>query len=218
LGQIDEYSHRGIYSPRDMVSELHVALRELRMDYVDICLVHAPSLGEVRDGKALSVVQTIQAMGVARFVGYSFEAEPEHAKLALSQGVDVIMVQFNLLDRDCSEVFGLAHEQGVGMLVGGPYKRGYLSGRFRNVEDLPSDDNYWSWNLRYNRRKVETVLAAASRLSEEAGGARQLRSRALRQILDQPGTPVAVVGHRTPGEVDDNVAIVDEILGAGAQP
>jgi aryl-alcohol dehydrogenase-like predicted oxidoreductase len=213
LGQVDEYSHRAIYHPRSMVQELYRALRELRMDHVDICLVHAPSLSEVREGRALAVIQTMQAMGAVRFVGYSFEAEPEHARLSLTQEIDVMMLQYNLLDKECEEVFAPAHEQGVGMLIGGPYKRGYLSGRFDTAADLPLDDNYWAWNLRHNRGKVDAILDKAASLKQESGGARQLRERALREILRHPSAAVAVVGHRTSEEVTENAALVDEILG-----
>lgn len=213
LGQLDEYSHRAIYQPRNMVEELRRALKELKTDYVDICLVHAPSLAEVRDGRALSVVQTIQAMDVARFTGYSFEAEAEHAKLALTQGIDVMMLQYNLLDEECGEIFEMAADRGVGILVGGPFKRGYLSGAFEKPDDLPSGDNYWSWNLRYTRGKVETVLAKAVKLKNEAGGARELRKHALHHILRNASAASAIVGHRSREEVTENVKAIDDIFG-----
>ena len=214
LGQLDEYSHRAIYQPRNMVEELHRALKELKTDYVDICLVHAPSLHEVRDGRALAVVQTIQAMGMAKFVGYSFECEPEHAQLAMTQGIDVMMLQYNLLDQECAKIFDIAGERGVGMLIGGPFKRGYLSGQFEKTEDLPLADNYWEWNLRYTREKVENVLSKVTKLKMEAGGARELRKKALHHILRHPSATCAVVGHRTMEEITDNATVVDEIFAA----
>jgi len=213
LGQMEEYSHRATYHPRNMVEEFHRALRELKTDYVDICLVHAPSLGEVRDGRALAVVQTLQAMGASRFIGYSFEAEPEHARIALTQDIDVMMFQYNLLDTECAEVFALANDHGVGTIVGGPFKRGYLSGQFDKVEDLPREDNYWEWNLRYAPDKVNSILTRVSQLKEEAGGARELRKEGLRHILQKAGAHSAVVGHRTTDEITDNVKALNEIFG-----
>jgi myo-inositol catabolism protein IolS len=212
LGQFDEYSHRATYHPRNMIEEFHRALRELRTDYIDICLIHAPSLNEVRDGRALVVVQTIQAMGAVKFIGYSFEAEPEHAQIALTQDIDVLMFQFNLLDTDCAEVFGLAEARGVGTLVGGPFKRGYLTGQFETIDDLPLEDNYWDWNLRYSPDKVKSILAKVSRLKQKAGGAQELRREALREILQRANAACAVVGHRTKEEIKDNVKGVDEIF------
>jgi aryl-alcohol dehydrogenase-like predicted oxidoreductase len=212
LGQLDEYSHRATYQPRNMVDEFHRALRELKMDYVDVCLIHAPSLSEVRDGRAITVVQTLQAMGAAKFIGYSFEAEPAHARIALTQDIDVMMFQYNLLDTECAEIFALANERGVGTLVGGPFKRGYLSGQFETVGDLPREDNYWEWNVRYSPDKVKSILAKVLQLKKEAGGARELRKRGLRQILQQAGGHCAVVGHRTRDEIADNVKALDEIF------
>lgn len=212
LGQLDEYSHRAIYEPRNMVMELQRSLRELRMEYVDVCLVHAPTLHEVREGRALAVIQTIREMGAARFVGYSFEAEPDHAKIALTQGIDVLMLQYNLLDQDCAEVFSVADEQGVGMLIGGPFKRGYLSGQFETLEDLPSEDNYWEWNLRYAPEKVMAILKKAVELKRKAGGARDLRKMALHHILRHVSATSAIVGHRTKEEVVDNAKTIDEIF------
>jgi aryl-alcohol dehydrogenase-like predicted oxidoreductase len=213
VGQVDEFSHRAIYSPTRVVGDLQRAFKELRTDYVDICLIHAPSLQQVRDGHALAIAQTVQAMGAARFIGYSFEAEPEHAKLALTQDIDVVMLQYNLIDQQCAETFELASERGVGVLVGGPFKRGYLSGRYDRAEDLPLEDGYWEWNLRYCREKVATTLRRAMELRAEAGGVRELRSKALAHILVHPSATVAVVGHRATDEVDDNARIVNEVVG-----
>ena len=212
LGQLDEYSHKAIYEPRNMVDQVQRAMKQLKTDYLDICLIHAPTISEIRDGRALSVVQTLQAMGVARFVGYSFEAEPEHAKLALGQEIDVMMLQYNLLDEECVEVFDTAASLGVGVLVGGPFKRGYLSGQFEKTEDLPLEDNYWAWNLRYARKKVEELLIAATQLKIQAGGAHELRKMALHHILQHQGANCAIVGHRTEVEITENAKLIDQIF------
>ncbi len=212
LGQLDEYSHKAIYEPRNMVDQVQRAMKQLKTDYLDICLVHAPSIAEIRDGRALSVVQTLQAMGVTKFVGYSFEAEPEHAKLALGQEIDVMMLQYNLLDEACVDVFDAAATLGVGVLVGGPFKRGYLSGQFEKFEDLPLEDNYWAWNLRYTREKVEELLIAATQLKNQAGGAHELRKMALHHIIRHQGASSAIVGHRTEGEITENAKLIDQIF------
>lgn len=212
LGQLDEYSHRANYDPHVLVNQLRQCLRQLRTDYVDICLVHAPSIEEVREGLAISVVRTMQALGLVRYVGYSFEAEPKHAELAIEQSVDVIMVQYNLIDTECENTFALAQDKGVGLLVGGPFKRGYLSGQFQTADDLPLEDDYWAWNLRYSRKKVEDVLQIASNLKEKAGGARALRRLGVQRILRDKGASAAIVGHRSKQEVDDNAKLVSEIF------
>lgn len=92
VGQIDEYSHKADYNPFNIVEQVKRALKQLKTDYIDICLIHAPTISQIQDGRALAVIQTLQALGIARFIGYSFEAEPEHAKLALTQNIDALQM------------------------------------------------------------------------------------------------------------------------------
>lgn len=212
LGQLDEMSHRAIYQPQRMVEELNRSLRALKTDYVDICLVHAPSFHEVKAGCALAVVQTIQALGKARFVGYSFEAEPELARAALKQGIDVMMYQYNMLDEECADIMSLAEDQGVGCLIGGPFKRGYLSGTFDKAEDLPLDDHYWKWNLDHCRDKVRETLVRVAKLKKQAGGAKELRLLCLQHILKHSGASSAIVGHRSSDEVTENAETIGTIF------
>lgn len=99
----------------------------------------------------------------------------------------------------------------MGVLVGGPYKRGYLSGRYQEMEDFSTEDCYWEWNLRYNRSKVQATLEKVNGLLAKAGGARELRHMALDHILKKPAVGSAIVGHREEAEVTDNADIVEHL-------
>lgn len=205
VGQHDEVSHRADFSASRVVEQVRQSMRRLRTDVLDICLLHAPSLREVRDGLAIEVLKTLQSAGWARAIGYSFEAEPDHVIAALEQPVDVLMLQYNLMDQECADVLDLAAERGVGVLVGGPLKRGYLTGRYRSIEDLPCEDDYWLWNARRNPGKVSEFLRRAAELADEAGTPTDLRDWALRYVLSKPGVASAIVGHRSIEEVAENV-------------
>ena len=210
VGQFDEYSHRSDYDARRIVAQLNTSLSALGTDFVDICLIHAPSLQDVRDGKAIEVLKTLQALGKVRAIGYSFEAEPEHVRAALAQRVDVIMLQYNLIDTACASVITKAGDHGVGILVGGPYKRGYLTGRFNTIEDLPIDDDYWKWNLDHNPAKVVRTLEAVDACRKDSVDERSFRRKALRFVLDHPGVASAIVGHRSAAEIQENLELVKE--------
>lgn len=211
IGQVDEFSHAADYSPRRLVENFKHALALLRREVVDICLIHAPSLAEVEQGRALAVVETLKSVGLAKAIGYSFENEPEHVALALRQSVDVLMLQYNLIDTECSSVLDEAARRGVGVLVGGPYKRGYLSGRYRKIEDFSVEDCYWEWNLRHNRGKVQAILEKANELLTKAGGARELRRMALSHIFNKPAVSSAIIGHREEAEVIDNAEVIEQL-------
>jgi aryl-alcohol dehydrogenase-like predicted oxidoreductase len=210
VGQFDEYSHRSDFDARRIVDQLNASLRALGTDWVDICLIHAPSLQDVRDGKAIEVLKTLQALGKVRAIGYSFENEPDHVQAALQQRVDVIMLQYNLIDTDCASVITQARDHGVGILIGGPYKRGYLTGRFNTIEELPMEDDYWKWNLDHNPAKVVRTLAAVDARRKDCVDDVSFRRKALRFILDHPGVASAIVGHRSMAEVKENLELVNE--------
>lgn len=211
VGQFDERSHRFLYEPGRLIDQIQQSLRRLQTDYIDICLIHAPSLYEVRKGAAIAVLRTLQALGMVRAVGYSFESEPEHAETAVRQVVDVIMLQYNLLETQCATAIRRAGERGVGILVGGPFKRGYLSGRYRDPNDLPLNDDYWSWNLRRNPGKVQSILAQSKALIDQYGSGGALRSKALEFILSEPAVGSAIVGHRSLDEVCENILATDKL-------
>jgi aryl-alcohol dehydrogenase-like predicted oxidoreductase len=207
LGQYDEVSHRAQYEPARLVAQLRQSLRRLRTDHIDICLIHAPSLQDVEDGVGISVLKTLQALGMVRAVGYSFENEPDHVRTALLQRVDVIMLQYNLLDTQCDCILEDLNRSGVGVLVGGPFKRGYLTGEFSSIDDLPLSDPYWEWNVRRNPGKVSSLLARVNELRDAHGSARELRRAALQFILDKPAASSAVIGHRTMEQVLENLLL-----------
>jgi aryl-alcohol dehydrogenase-like predicted oxidoreductase len=205
VGQFDEYSHRAQFDANRLVDQVTQSMRRLRTDYLDICLIHAPTLIDVRRGIAIEIARTLQALGLVRAVGYSFEAEPEHVRVALEQRIDIIMLQYNLIDDQCAAVLRQAQDHGVGVLVGGPYKRGYLTGQFNQLEDLPQEDDYWRWNVAYNAGKVAGILERVRGLMKEHPNVVAFRCHALRFVLDAPGVCSAIVGHRSAEEIRENL-------------
>ena|SRR5215216_464742 len=212
IGQFDEFSHRALFEPGRLVEQFQQSLRRLKTDYIDICLIHAPSLTEVRRGAALGVVKTLQALSLVRAVGYSFENEPHHVLSAIRQDIDVIMLQYNMLDRECAEAIEKARVAGIGILVGGPLKRGYLSGQYQSINDLPLEDDYWRWNLDHNPGKVEATLSQVRDLMRPFSTARDFRKHALQFVLTKVGVASAVIGHRCISEVQENIQLSEEVV------
>jgi myo-inositol catabolism protein IolS len=212
LGQFDEYSHRSDFSPERIIDQFKQSVRRLRTNYVDLVLCHAPSLRTVREEKAIRILQSLRALGFVRAVGYSFENEPEHVRAALEQDIDVIMLQYNLLDEQCVKAIQEAEMRGIGILVGGPFKRGYLTGKFNTIKDLPLEDNYWKWNVNYNPGKVQHILKQVHALKEKHGSPRALRKAAIGHIVKESGVNSLIVGHRDIREVRENIESLRAIM------
>ena len=205
VGQFDEYSHRHNYDPQRIVSQVRQSLRRLQTEYIDICLIHAPSIDVITNGNAISVLKTLQAMKIIKFIGYSFEAEPEHALEAIKQNIDVIMLQYNLLQPQCKSAIEAARKHGVGVLVGGPYQRGYLTGNYTSTDMLPECDDYWRYNLNKNPLKVQSTLDEVNRLLDQYKTPFDLRAAAIKLILSEEGVNSCIIGHRALEEIKENI-------------
>jgi myo-inositol catabolism protein IolS len=210
VGQFDEYSHRHDYDPARIVEQVQQSLRRLQTNYLDVCLIHAPSIDSVIDGRAITVLKTLQALGIVKHIGYSFEEEPEHAQYAIEQKIDVIMLQYNILDNKCKNVIEQAREKGIGILVGGPLKRGYLTGKYTSVNDLPLEDEYWKLNTELAPYKVEQTLARVTKLLSKYGSQFELRKNAIDFVLQESGVCSCVIGHRDITEVDENTSYFND--------
>ncbi len=209
VGQVDEYSHRSNYSPKNIVLQVEKALKKLDTDYIDICLIHAPSIKEIENEIAITILKTLQASGKIKFIGYSIEAEPNHAKEIIKQNIDVIMLQFNLFDTECIDIFPIAEKNGIGILSGGPFKRGYLTGKFNSINDLPIEDNYWKWNINYSPEKVISILDRVKDLKKKFGGELNLRKEVLNFVHKKNPNGSIIVGFREHHEVSENINLLN---------
>ena len=102
---------------------LFESLARLRTDYVDVMLLHNPS---VRDAEAHRVVETLQEMrrsGQVRWIGVSTTAP--HAETFIDWGVfDVIELPYSALEREHDPWLASAAAAGLGVMIRGGVARG----------------------------------------------------------------------------------------------
>ncbi|TAN13124.1 MAG: aldo/keto reductase [Chitinophagaceae bacterium] len=112
---------------------LHESLKALQTDYVDVFMLHNGTQEILSDERIASVFLKMKKTGVTKAIGVSTYL-PEETKLALDTGVwDVIQLPFNLLDQREKEVFALAMQRQVGIIVRSVLFKGLLSGRGKNL-------------------------------------------------------------------------------------
>lgn len=100
------------------------SLRRLRCDHVDLLLIHATGdeLALQRDGDLIPTLQNLKQRGLTRAIGFSGKsvAGAEHAL----NWADVLMVEYNLQQREHEAVIAQAQQRGLGVVV----KKGLGSG------------------------------------------------------------------------------------------
>ncbi len=106
--------------------QCELSLWRLRSDYVDVFLLHDPSVEVVERDEPFEALQQLKREGKVRTIGIS--ASVAACRRAIERGVvDVIECGFNFLQTEAKEqLFPLAAEKGVGVLARSPFAGGRL--------------------------------------------------------------------------------------------
>jgi aryl-alcohol dehydrogenase-like predicted oxidoreductase len=112
------------------------SLRRLRTDYLDLVLIHSDGNDEaiLQQGDCVATLQDFKQRGLIRALGMSTKTVA--GALRAAQELDVVMLTYNLQQRDDKPAIARAHELGKGVLV----KKGLMSGHVQQEgRDLVRD-------------------------------------------------------------------------------
>jgi aryl-alcohol dehydrogenase-like predicted oxidoreductase len=181
------------------------------------------------------IEETVGAMaglvkaGKARYLGLSEAAPATVRRAAKVHPIAALQTEYSLWSREAeAEVLPAVRELGIGFVAYSPLGRGFLTGQFKTIEDLPADDyrrnapRFQGENFRKNLELVKQIeeLAAAKGCTPS-----QL---ALAWLLAQGEDIVPIPGTKRVKYLDDNLgavrirltaedlAQIDAILLAGA--
>jgi aryl-alcohol dehydrogenase-like predicted oxidoreductase len=158
----------GINGSPDYVREAcEGSLRRLGVDTIDLYYQH-------RVDPATPVEDTVGAMsrlveeGKVRFIGLS-EASPGTIRRACEvHPITALQTEYSLWSRDPEdELLSTCQELGVGFVAYSPLGRGFLSGRYRSIEDLDRDD-WRRMNPRFEGENFQKNLHVVDKVREIA--------------------------------------------------
>jgi len=126
--------------PEYVRSACDASLRRLGVDHIDLYYQH-------RVDPKTPIEDTVGAMaelveqGKVRFIGLS-EAAPDTIRRAHRvHPIAALQTEYSLWSRDPEdEILPTIRELGIGFVPYSPLGRGFLTGRFRSIDDLPADD------------------------------------------------------------------------------
>ncbi len=145
------------------------SLRRLGVDTIDLYYLH-------RVDPATPIEDTVGAMaklveeGKVRFLGLS-EASPDTLRTACQiHPISALQTEYSLWSRDPEdELLSTCEELGIGFVAYSPLGRGFLSGRYRSIDDLEEGDwrrmnpRFEGENFQKNLDVVEKVREIAQR-------------------------------------------------------
>lgn len=194
------------------------SLRRLKTDRIDLYQLHRwdrstdldDTLGAlsdlVREGKVLAV-------GTSNFPA---EALVEAAWVAEKRNRERISTEqppYSIFTRGVeTSVLPTAQRLGLGVLVWSPLNGGWLTGKYRRGSDAPGDSRARTYaeHFGYGSDPGERKLDAIEQLAPIAQGAGlPLAHLALGFVLSHPAISSAIVGPRTPAQLEDLLMAAD---------
>ena len=114
-------------------TSLNESLSALQTDYIDIYMMHNADLNILSNETIAKVFSEYKQKGTARAIGVSTYSVAE-TKKAIESGIwDVVQLAYNLMDQSQGELFRLAQQNGIGIVVRSVLFKGILTDRGRNL-------------------------------------------------------------------------------------
>jgi D-threo-aldose 1-dehydrogenase len=187
LSRVRDYSRDGVRA------SLEDSLRRLRLDRVDIALIHDPDdfMTEALDC-AYPALAELRAVGVAGAIGVGMNSAAPLAWFVSRADLDCVLVagRYSLLDTSAAaELLPLCADRGVRVLAGGVFNSGILAD--------PRDGAHYDY-----APAPPALLARARRIRDVcAGYGVPVAAAALQFTLRHPAVTAAVVGARSAAEI-----------------
>lgn len=195
--------------PEYVKQACEASLRRLGTDYIDLYYQH-------RVDPNTPIEETVGAMaelvkeGKVRYIGLS-EAAPETIRRAHRvHPIAALQTEYSLWSRDVEdEILPTVRELGIGFVAYSPLGRGFLTGRFRSVDDLPADD-YRRNSPRFQgenfNKNLELVRLIEDLAAEKGCTPAQL---ALAWVLARGEDIVPIPGTKRRTYLEENVRALD---------
>ena len=187
------------------------SLERLGVDFIDLYYQHRVD-PTVRVEETVGAMAELVERGKVRYLGLS-EASPATIRRAHSvHPITALQNEYSLWTRDVeAETLPVLRELGIGLVAYAPLGRGFLTGRYRRLEDFGGEyraDNprFQGENFQRNLQLVDRVRAIADEKGVTAG---QL---ALAWVLRQGNDIVPIPGTKRRAYLEENLAAADVAL------
>ena len=112
-----------IWTRDNLFRGLYESLSRLRMDYIDVMLLHSPTVDECQRDDLVRALEDMREQGKVRWIGVSTNL-PDLPTF-LEWGVfDVLQIPYSALERDHEEWISRAAQAGIGIVIRGGTAQG----------------------------------------------------------------------------------------------
>jgi aryl-alcohol dehydrogenase-like predicted oxidoreductase len=192
-------------------AECEASLRRLNLEQIDLYQIHWPEPDEdIEEG--WGAVAKLQKEGKVRWIGVSNFSVDQLKRIAPIAPITSLQPPYSMLVRGAEEaLLPYAQQNGIGVIVYSPMRNGLLSGGMskERVAAFSEDDfrrrvpDFQEPNLTRNLKVADLLKTIGQRHGRTAGEV------AIAWTLRNPAVTGAIVGMRSPQQVDGVVGALD---------
>jgi aryl-alcohol dehydrogenase-like predicted oxidoreductase len=205
----------GINGKPDYVrSACEGSLRRLGVDHIDLYYQHRVDPNTPIEDTVGAMAELVRE-GKVRFIGLS-EASPATIRRAHSvHPITALQTEYSLWSRDVEdEILPTLRELDIDFVAYSPLGRGFLTGRFRTIDDLPADD-YRRSSPRFQGENFQKNLDLVRHIESVARQKQCTPSQlALAWLLARGNDIVPIPGTKHVTYLEENVGALDVSLSA----
>jgi len=204
------------------------SLKRLGVDVIDLYYQHRVDPKTPIEDTVGAMAELVKA-GKVRYLGLSEAAPATIRRAAKVHPIAALQTEYSLWSREPEdEILPTVRELGIGFVAYSPLGRGFLTGQFRTIDDLPADD-YRRNSPRFQGANFQKNLELVKKIEELAAAKGCTPSQlALAWVLAQGDDIAPIPGTKRVKYLDDNLgavnlhltaddlAEIDAILPAGA--
>ncbi|MDP9454400.1 MAG: aldo/keto reductase [Actinobacteria bacterium] len=207
----EDGSFQGVRGDAAYVRECcDASLQRLGVDHIDLYYQHRVDPDTPIEETVGAMKELVEA-GKVRYIGLS-EAGPETIRRAnATHPVSALQSEYSLFTRDVEdEILPLCRELGIGFVPYSPLGRGFLTGAWRTIEDLPESDTRSNRFPRFSQENFQKNVELADRIRDVAREKGATPGQlALAWLLHQGDDIVPIPGTKRRERLEENAGAAD---------
>jgi myo-inositol catabolism protein IolS len=211
----------GVSTEAAIRESCETSLKLLQTDVIDLMQVHWPD-HDVPFEDTIAALEGLRDSGKIRHIGVCNFSAIDTLKWVDSGGpVFSNQLPYSLLSRAIEfEIIPQCLKSGIGVLAYSPIMQGLLTGKFKSASEVPDGrarSRHFSTERALARHGEpgceEETFAAIAKVGEVADRLTiPMATVAISWVIQQPGISSAIVGARSPEQIIQNTAALDNVL------
>jgi aryl-alcohol dehydrogenase-like predicted oxidoreductase len=165
----EDGSFLGVSGKPDYVREAcDASLSRLGVDHIDLYYQHRVD-PETPIEETVGAMKELVEAGKVRYLGLSEAGAATIRKAHAVHPISALQSEYSLFTRDVEdEILPTVRELGIGFVPYSPLGRGFLTGRWRSIEDMPENDTRSARFPRFAQENFQKNLELADRVRQVA--------------------------------------------------